>query len=84
MLKSTQKHSPITIPIVPLIPTIFSLPYTLIYSLFTISPQLFPLSSATTLHQIPHLILPSGFSTQKAFTIGLLPKLTPLFLLIPR
>ncbi|MDS3986452.1 YeiH family protein [Staphylococcus capitis] len=83
ILKSREKDSAISIGIVALIGTIFSLAYTVIYSVFTISPEVFGVWSGTSLHEIAHVILASGFSGQEALSMGLLGKLGRVFLLIP-
>ncbi|WP_337140915.1 putative sulfate exporter family transporter, partial [Staphylococcus aureus] len=62
ILKSREKDSAISIGIVALIGTIFSLAYTVIYSIFTISPEVFGVWSGTSLHEIAHVILASDFS----------------------
>ncbi|HDC8109455.1 TPA: YeiH family protein [Staphylococcus aureus] len=79
ILKSREKDSAISIGIVALIGTIFSLAYTVIYSIFTISPEVFGVWSGTSLHEI----LASDFSGQEALSMGLLGKLGRVFLLIP-
>lgn len=83
ILKSREKDSAISIGIVALIGTIFSLAYTVIYSVFTISPEVFGVWSGTSLHEIAHVILAADFSGQAALSIGLLGKLGRVFLLIP-
>ncbi|HCV2497834.1 TPA: YeiH family protein [Staphylococcus aureus] len=83
ILKSREKDSAISIGIVALIGTIFSLAYTVIYSIFTISPEVFGVWSGTSLHEIAHVILASDFSGQEALSMGLLGKLGRVFLLIP-
>ncbi|OFN40383.1 YeiH family protein, partial [Staphylococcus sp. HMSC069E10] len=83
ILKSREKDSAISIGIVALIGTIFSLAYTVIYSIFTISPEVFGVWSGTSLHEIAHVILASDFSDQEALSMGLLEKLGRVFLLIP-
>src|SRR5699024_1201425 len=83
ILKSREKDSAISIGIVALIGTIFSLVYTVIYSIFTISPEVFGVWSGTSLHEIAHVILAADFSGQEALSIGVLGKLGRVFLLIP-
>ena len=83
ILKSREKDSAISIGIVALIGTIFSLAYTVIYSVFTISPEVFGVWSGTSLHEIANVILAADFSGQAALSIGLLGKLGRVFLLIP-
>ena len=80
ILKSREKDSAISIGIVALIGTIFSLAYTVIYSVFTISPEVFGVWSGTSLHEIAHVIFASGFSGQEALSMGLLGKLGRVFI----
>ncbi|SUM30727.1 membrane spanning protein [Staphylococcus gallinarum] len=58
----------------------FSLGYTLIYSLFSISPQIYGAWSGVSLHEIAHVILAADFSGETALKIGLLGKLGPRIL----
>ncbi|RIP36967.1 YeiH family putative sulfate export transporter [Staphylococcus gallinarum] len=83
ILKSKEKDTAISIGIIALIGTIFSLGYTLIYSIFSISPQIYGAWSGVSLHEIAHVILAADFSGDTALKIGLLGKLGRVFLLIP-
>lgn len=83
ILKSREKDSAISIGIIALIGTVFSLAYTLIYSIFTISPQVYGIWSGISLHEIAHVILAADYSGQTALELGLLGKLGRVFLLIP-
>ncbi|WP_347287874.1 YeiH family protein [Staphylococcus xylosus] len=83
ILKSREKDTAISIGIVALISTLFSLAYTVIYTLFTISPEVYGVWSGVSLHEIAHVILAADFSGETALRIGLLGKLGRVFLLIP-
>ncbi|MEB6331742.1 YeiH family protein [Staphylococcus pseudoxylosus] len=83
ILKSREKDTAISIGIVALIGTLFSLAYTIIYTLFTISPAVYGVWSGVSLHEIAHVILAADFSGDTALRIGLLGKLGRVFLLIP-
>ncbi|PTI28489.1 YeiH family protein [Staphylococcus xylosus] len=83
ILKSREKDTAISIGIVALIGTLFSLAYTVIYTLFTISPEVYGVWSGVSLHEIAHVILAADFSGETALRIGLLGKLGRVFLLIP-
>ncbi|WP_436959610.1 YeiH family protein [Staphylococcus xylosus] len=83
ILKSREKDTAINIGIVALIGTLFSLAYTVIYTLFTISPEVYGVWSGVSLHEIAHVILAADFSGETALRIGLLGKLGRVFLLIP-
>lgn len=83
ILKSKEEDTAISIGIIALIGTVFSLGYTLIYSLFSISPQIYGAWSGVSLHEIAHVILAADFSGETALKIGLLEKLGRVFLLVP-
>ena len=83
ILKSKEEDTAISIGIIALIGTVFSLGYTLIYSLFSISPQIYGAWSGVSLHEIAHVILAADFSGETALKIGLLGKLGRVFLLVP-
>lgn len=83
ILKSREKDTAISIGIVALIGTLFSLAYTVIYTLFTISPEVYGVWSGVSLHEIAHVILAADFSGETALRIGLLGKLGRVFLFIP-
>ena len=83
ILKSREKDTAISIGIIALIGTLFSLAYTVIYTLFTISPEVYGVWSGVSLHEIAHVILAADFSGETALRIGLLGKLGRVFLLIP-
>ncbi|PKI04704.1 putative sulfate exporter family transporter [Staphylococcus xylosus] len=83
ILKSREKDTAISIGIVALIGTLFSLAYTVIYTLFTISPEVYGVWSGVSLHEIAHVILAADFSGETALRIGLLGKLGRVFLLLP-
>ncbi|WP_436950053.1 YeiH family protein [Staphylococcus xylosus] len=83
ILKSREKDTAISIGIIALIGTLFSLAYTVIYTLFTISPEVYGVWSGVSLHEIAHVILVADFSGDTALRIGLLGKLGRVFLLIP-
>ena len=83
ILKAREKDTAISIGIVALIGTLFSLGYTVIYTLFTIPPKVFGVWSGVSLHEIAHVILAADFSGETALRIGLLGKLGRVFLLIP-
>ena len=66
ILKSKEEDTAISIGIIALIGTVFSLGYTLIYSLFSISPQIYGAWSGVSLHEIAHVILAADFSGETA------------------
>lgn len=83
ILKSREKDVAISIGIIALIGTIFSLGYTVIDSFLHLTPQLYGAWAGTSLHEIAHVVLAADFSRDKALSIALLGKLGRVFLLIP-
>ena len=83
ILKSREKDVAISIGIIALIRTIFSLGYTVIDSFLHLTPQLYGAWAGTSLHEIAHVVLAADFSRDKALSIALLGKLGRVFLLIP-
>lgn len=83
IFKSREKDTAISIGIIALIGTIFSLIYTAIDAIFHISPQIYGAWSGVSLHEIAHVVLAGGFGGSEALKIALLGKLGRVFLLIP-
>lgn len=83
ILKSREKDAAISIGIIALIGTIFSLSYTVFDSFLHLSPQLYGAWTGTSLHEIAHVVLAADFSGDQALSIALLGKLGRVFLLIP-
>lgn len=83
ILNSREKDTAISIGIIALIGTIFSLGYMLVDSLLSLSPQLYGAWAGTSLHEIAHVVLAADFSGNNALSIALLGKLGRVFLLIP-
>lgn len=83
IFKSREKDVAISIGIIALIGTIFSLGYTVIDSFLHLTPQLYGAWAGTSLHEIAHVVLAADFSGDKALSIALLGKLGRVFLLIP-
>ncbi|MCD8914713.1 YeiH family protein [Staphylococcus simulans] len=83
ILKSKEKDTALSVGIIALIGTLFSLVYTVISSIFHISPELYGAWSGSSLHEIAHVVLAAGFAGEASLKIGLLAKLGRVFLLIP-
>ncbi|UXV43381.1 YeiH family protein [Staphylococcus simulans] len=83
ILKAKEKDTALSVGIIALIGTLFSLAYTVITSIFNIAPQLYGAWSGSSLHEIAHVVLAAGFAGEASLKIGLLAKLGRVFLLIP-
>ncbi len=82
ILKSREKDSAISIGIVALIGTIFSLAYTVIYYCYKYLLKYLGSGQVQLSMKFRMLILASDFSGQEALSMGLLGKLGRVFLLI--
>ncbi|MHD0397853.1 YeiH family protein [Staphylococcus simulans] len=83
ILKAKEKDTALSVGIIALIGTLFSLAYTVITSIFNIAPELYGAWSGTSLHEIAHVVLAAGFAGEASLKMGLLAKLGRVFLLIP-
>ncbi len=83
IFKSHEKDTAISIGIIALIGTIFSLIYTAIYAIFSMTTNVYGAWSGVSLHEIAHVVLAGGFGGSDALKIALLGKLGRVFLLIP-
>ncbi len=82
IFKSREKDTAISIGIIALIGTIFSLIYTAIYAIFSMTTNVYGAWSGVSLHEIAHVVL-AVVGGSDALKIALLGKLGRVFLLIP-
>ncbi|MBO1198711.1 YeiH family putative sulfate export transporter [Staphylococcus simiae] len=83
IFKSKENDTAISIGIIALIGTIFSLIYTAIFAVFSMTTNVYGAWSGVSLHEIAHVVLAGGFGGSDALKIALLGKLGRVFLLIP-
>lgn len=83
ILKSKESDVGMSVGLVAIMGTVFSLTYTLLYALFPMSPEVYGIWSGSSLHEIAHVILAADAGGPDALSIGLLTKLGRVFLLIP-
>src|SRR5699024_123140 len=83
ILKSKDTDVAISVGLVAIMRTIFSLTYTLLYALFPMDPELYGIWSGASLHEIAHVVLAADAGGSESLSIGLLAKLRRVFLLIP-
>lgn len=83
VIKSKDKDIAISVGIIALVGTVFSLLYTLIYSIVHMSSIHFGIWSGTSLHEIAQVVLAGNYAGIDSLKIALLAKLGRVFLLIP-
>lgn len=83
VIKSKDKDIAISVGIIALVGTVFSLFYTLIYSIVHMSSIHFGIWSGTSLHEIAQVVLAGNYAGIDSLKIALLAKLGRVFLLIP-
>lgn len=83
ILKSKDSDVGISVGLVAIMGTIFSLTYTLLFAIFPMNAEFYGIWSGSSLHEIAHVILAADAGGQSSLGIGLLTKLGRVFLLIP-
>ncbi|GGI39619.1 YeiH family protein [Mammaliicoccus stepanovicii] len=83
ILKSKESDVGISVGLVAIMGTIFSLVYSLLIVLFPMDPTHYGIWAGSSLHEIAHVVLAAGAGGSDALSIGLLTKLGRVFLLIP-
>ncbi|MGG1674699.1 YeiH family protein [Neobacillus sp. NRS-1170] len=83
IVKAKDEDTAMGVGIIALVGTIFSIVYTLIIPLLSISPIDYGNWVGTSLHEIGHVALAAAPAGQDALTHALLAKLSRVFLLIP-
>ena len=83
ILKSKDSDVGISVGLVAIMGTIFSLAYTLLFAIFPMNAEFYGIWSGASLHEIAHVILAADAGGQSSLGIGLLTKLGRVFLLIP-
>lgn len=83
ILKSKEQDAAISVGIIALVGTVFSLVYTTIFSIFHLDSITYGIWSGISLQEIAHVVLAASAGGENALAIGLLAKLGRVFLLIP-
>ncbi|MBO1217499.1 putative sulfate exporter family transporter [Staphylococcus nepalensis] len=83
IVKSKDEDTAISVGIIALVGTVFSIGYTLIYPLLPISATNFGIWSGTSLHELAHVAIAGAPAGNNALAIALLAKLGRVFLLVP-
>lgn len=83
IIKSKDEDTAISVGIIALVGTVFSIGYTLIYPLLPITATNFGIWSGTSLHELAHVAIAGAPAGNNALAIALLAKLGRVFLLVP-
>jgi len=83
IIKSKDENTAISVGIIALVGTIFSIMYTLLLPLLPISNLQYGIWSGLSLHELAHVALAAEPAGDEALTMALLAKLGRVFLLVP-
>ncbi|QCR32506.1 YeiH family protein [Lysinibacillus sp. SGAir0095] len=83
IIKSKDEDTAISVGIIALVGTIFSISYTILRPFLPLSEHEYGIWSGISLHEIAHVALAAAPGGQDALAIGLLAKLGRVFLLVP-
>lgn len=83
IIKAKEEETAISIAIIALIGTIFSIIYTILLPVLPLSDAQFGIWSGLSLHELAHVALAANPAGESALAIALLAKLTRVFLLVP-
>lgn len=83
ILKANEEDTAISIAMIALVGTLFSIGYTLILPILPISNMLFGIWSGLSLHELAHVALAAEPAGENALAMALLAKLSRVFLLVP-
>lgn len=83
IIKSKDEDTAISVGIIALVGTIFSITYTILRPFLPLSDIEYGIWSGISLHELAHVVLAAAPGGQDALAIGLLAKLGRVFLLIP-
>jgi len=82
-IKANEKETAVGAAIVALLGTLFTLVYTLLYSLFSLTPTEYGIFAGGTLHEIAHVIAAASAGGNEAIDMAVIVKLTRVALLVP-
>lgn len=82
-IKANEKETAVGAAIVALLGTLFTLVYTLCYSLFGLAPTEYGVFAGGTLHEIAHVIAAASAGGNEAIDMAVIVKLTRVALLVP-
>ncbi|MGG1215421.1 YeiH family protein [Micromonospora provocatoris] len=82
-IKANEKETAVGAAIVALLGTVFTLVYTLLYSIFGLTPTQYGIFAGGTLHEIAHVIAAAAAGGDEAVDMAVIVKLTRVALLVP-
>lgn len=82
-IKANEKETAVGAAIVALLGTVFTLVYTLLYSIFGLTPTEYGIFAGGTLHEIAHVIAAASAGGDEAVDMAVIVKLTRVALLVP-
>ncbi|MBS2971013.1 YeiH family putative sulfate export transporter [Metabacillus sp. KIGAM252] len=82
-LKASDDETAISAAVIAVLGTLFTLTYTLIYSLLNLSPAEYGIFSGSTLHEVAHAVAAAAAGGGQAVDNAVLAKLTRVALLVP-
>ncbi|MGM7634914.1 YeiH family protein [Bacillus sp. Hm123] len=83
IIRSKDEDTAISVGIIALVGTIFSIAYTLLFPFVPLDATQYGIWSGMSLHEIAHVVLAAEPAGEEALTMSLLAKLGRVFLLIP-
>lgn len=82
-IKANEKETAVGAAIVALLGTVFTLVYTVLYSIMDLTPTEYGIFAGGTLHEIAHVIAAASAGGNEAIDIAVIVKLTRVALLVP-
>jgi len=82
-IKANEKETAVGAAIVALLGTVFTLVYTVLYSIIDLTPTEYGIFAGGTLHEIAHVIAAASAGGNEAIDIAVIVKLTRVALLVP-
>jgi len=82
-IKANEKETAVGAAIVALLGTVFTLVYTVFYSIIDLTPTEYGIFAGGTLHEIAHVIAAASAGGNEAIDIAVIVKLTRVALLVP-
>ncbi len=82
-IKANEKETAVGAAIVALLGTVFTLVYTVLYSVFNLTPTEYGIFAGGTLHEIAHVIAAASAGGDEAIDMAVIVKLTRVALLVP-
>ena len=82
-IRANQNEIAISVAIIALLGTAFTLAYTFLYSLLNLTPELFGIFAGGTLHEVAHVVAAANAGGNAAVEMAVITKLSRVALLVP-